>query len=98
MTAMARDRRDELAVITEFSSHLKTLVILYGYKFLCPTLVTKRKTSFFISLPSSKLTISLISIYKHYAIDVADPSSMQDACHMNFVIELVHRGVCGSVV
>ena len=33
------------------------------------------------------------SIYKHYAIDVADPSSMQDACHMNFVIELAHRGV-----
>ena len=28
--------------------------------FLCPTLVTRRKTSFFISLPSSKLTISLI--------------------------------------
>ena len=28
--------------------------------FLCPTLVTRRKTSFSISLPSSKLTISLI--------------------------------------
>ena len=25
--------------------------------------------------------ISLISIYKHYASDIADPSSMQDACH-----------------
>ena len=23
----------------------------------------------------------------------ADPSSMQDACHMNFVIDLAHRGV-----
>ena len=31
--------------------------------------------------------------YKHYAIDIADPSSMQDACHMNFVIDLAHRGV-----
>ena len=32
------------------------------------------------------------SIYKHDAIDIADPSSMQDACHMNFVIDLVlHR-------
>ena len=53
---------------------------------------------FSISLPNSKLTISLISIYKHYAIDNADPSSMQDACHMNFVIKLADRGVCGSVV
>ena len=46
-----------------------------------------------ISLPSSKLTIFLISIYKHYAIDIADPSSMQDAFHMNFVKDLAHRGV-----
>ena len=61
--------------------------------FLFPTLVTRRKTSFFISLPSSKLTISLISIYKHYAIDIANPSSMQDASHMNFEINLAHRGV-----
>ena len=60
---------------------------------LGPMLVTRRKTSFFISLPSSKLTISLISIYKHNAIDIADPSSMLDACHTNFVIDLAHRGV-----
>ena len=26
-------------------------------------------------------------------IDIADPSSMQDAFHMNFVIDLAHRGV-----
>ena len=52
----------------------------------------KTKKSLFISLPNSKLTISLIYIYKHYAIDIADPSSMQDACHMNFVIDLAHRG------
>ena len=46
------------------------------------------------SLPSSKLTISdLISIYKHDAIDIADPNSMQDACHINFVIDLAHLGV-----
>ena len=32
-------------------------------------------------------------IYKHYAIDIADPSSMQDACHVNFVIDLPHHGV-----
>ena len=61
--------------------------------FLGPMLVTRQKTSFFISLPSSKLTIFPISIYKHNAIDIADPSSMLDACHTNFVIDLAHRGV-----
>ena len=57
---------------------------------------TRRKTSFVISLLSSKLTISIISIYKHYAIDIANSSRMQDAFHMNFVIELAHRGVSGA--
>ena len=52
-----------------------------------------KKTSFSISLPSSKLTISPISINKNYAIDVADPSSMQDASYMNFVVDLTHCGV-----
>ena len=33
--------------------------------------------------------ISLISIYKYYAIDIADPGSMRDACH----IDLAHLGV-----
>ena len=33
--------------------------------------------------------ISLISIYKYYAIDIADPRSMQDMCH----IDLAHLGV-----
>ena len=33
------------------------------------------------------------SFYKHYAIDISDHSSMQDACHLNFVIHLAHRGV-----
>ena len=60
--------------------------------------MTRRKTYFSISLPSSKLTISLISFYEHDAIDIADPSSMQDECHMNFVIDLAHREVSGSVV
>ena len=54
-------------------------------------LVARRKTSFFISLRSSKTAISLISICKHYAIDIADPSSMQDACYMNFLIWLSGR-------
>ena len=34
--------------------------------FLCSMLVTRQRTSFFISLPSWKLTISLISIYKNH--------------------------------
>ena len=37
--------------------------------------------------------ISLSFYYKHDAIDIADPNSMQDACHMNFVIDLAHRKV-----
>ena len=52
----------------------------------------KTKKSYTISLPSSKLPIS-ISSYKYDAIDIADPSSMQGACHMNFVIDLAHRWV-----
>ena len=38
--------------------------------------------------------LSYFSIYKHYAIDIADPSSMQDACHMNF--DLARRGVSAA--
>ena len=33
------------------------------------------------------------SIYKHVVINIADPSNMQDACHMYFVIDLAHHGV-----
>ena len=45
------------------------------------------------SLPSSKLTFSRSYIYNLYAFDIADPSSIQDACHMNFIIDLDHRRV-----
>ena len=48
---------------------------------------------FFTSLPSTKLIISLISIHKHDTMDIDDPSNRQDACHMNFVIDLAHRRV-----
>ena len=65
--------------------------------FLFPTLVTRRKTTFYISLRSSKKYHISCSIYKHDAIDVADPSSMQDARHMNFV-DFPHCSLCGSVV
>ena len=33
------------------------------------------------------------SIYKHDAMDIADPRSLQDMCHMNFVIDLAHHSV-----
>ena len=35
--------------------------------------------------------IILILFTKHDAIYIANPSSMQDACNMNFVIDLAHR-------
>ena len=63
---------------------------------LCPTLWQDKKKHLSLFLyRAQKLAISLISTYKHYAIDIADPSSMQDACHkiMNFVIDLTYRGV-----
>ena len=53
----------------------------------------KTENIFLNSLPISKLTISTISIFKHYTIDIADPSSMQEACHMNFVVDLAHGRV-----
>ena len=53
----------------------------------------KKNHLFLFLYRAQKLTISLISIYKHYAIDIADPSSTQDASHMNFVTDLAHRGV-----
>ena len=37
--------------------------------------------------------LSLIFMYKHDSIDIADPCSMQDACQMNLVIDLAHRRV-----
>ena len=49
---------------------------------LCPTLVTKRKTYvsfFFTELRTYYLSYS---INRHDATDIADPSSMQDACHI----------------
>ena len=33
------------------------------------------------------------SIYKLDTIDIADPSSMLEACHMNFLIDLPHHRV-----
>ena len=30
---------------------------------------------------------------ERYSIDIADPSSMQDTCYMNFLIDIAHCGV-----
>ena len=38
---------------------------------------------FFTELKADNL---FYSIYKHDAINIADPSRMQNACHMNFVM------------
>ena len=67
--------------------------------FFVPHSRQDKTPSFFTSLPSSKLTISLISIYKHYAIDIADPSTYAGC--MSY--ELHNRphslwSLCGSVV
>ena len=48
-------------------------------RFLCPMLMTRRKTNFSISLPRSKFYHLSNSIYKQDAINIADPSS---ACWM----------------
>ena len=48
----------------------------------------QRKKSF-TELKTYHLDLSC-SIYKHDTIDIADPSSMQDACHMNLVIESLY--------
>ena len=51
-------------------------------------------SSSFLILYRAKNLPSLLFLSKNnYAIDIVDPSSMQDACHMNFVIDLAHRGV-----
>ena len=52
---------------------------LLNYVLPCPTPSWRDEKR--LSLPSSKLTISLYSIYKHDAIDIADPNSMQDGYH-----------------
>ena len=58
------------------------------------TLVTRRKTSFFICLPCSKTYYLSYSIKKHDIINMADPSSMQECVsYMNLVMSLAHHRV-----
>ena len=48
------------------------------------------KNIFLYFFTALKTFLLSYSIYKHDTIKIADPSSMQDACHMNFVINLAH--------
>ena len=54
---------------------------------------TKKNTFLYFFTELKTYHLSHISIYKHYAIDIADPNSMQDACHMSFAIDLAHHRV-----
>ena len=47
-------------LVTNVRQRKNSELEFYSKSFLCPTLVTRRMTSFFISLSSSKLTISLV--------------------------------------
>ena len=52
--------------------------------------IDEKHLYFFTELKTYNLSYS---IYKHDAMDIADPSSWQDMCHMNFVIDLAHHSV-----
>ena len=95
------DRRVCCSVVEHWSTEFKGLRFdsSWGQRiFSLSHARDKTKNIFLISFPSPKLTISTISTYKHYAINIADPRSVQDACHMNFVKDLAHCSLCGSVV
>ena len=56
----------------------------------------KTKNIFLYIFTVLKIYHHSLSVYKHDAIDIADPSSMQEACHMDYVIDLAHRKVSVS--
>ena len=59
--------------------------------FLYPMLIIDEKhLYFFTKLQTYHLSYS---IYKHDAMDIADPSSLHNTCHMNFIIGLAHHSV-----
>ena len=53
----------------------------------------KTKNIFLHFFTELKTDCLFYSIYKLDTIDIADPSSMLEACHMNFVIDLPHYRV-----
>ena len=39
-------------------------------------------------------SVMFVNLFIYFtAVDIADPGSMQDACHMYFVIDLAHQRV-----
>ena len=59
------------------------------------TLAMRRKTSFFISLTSSKFIISLVLFTNMMLLTLL---TLQDLFHKNFIIDLAHHSLRGSVV
>ena len=53
----------------------------------------KTKNIFIYFFAELKIYHLSYCINKYDTIDIADPSSMQDACHMNFVIDLAHHSL-----
>ena len=66
--------------------------------FQVTTFKEQHQAIFNLHLMSSSFSILIVSrafqtILFYNAIDIADPSSIQDACAMSFVIDLAHRRV-----
>ena len=72
------DRRSTDEIVCHISSHFIFIRNLWRYG----TIQINRSLSLSLSLYLS------ISIAIDFAMDITDPSSMQNACHMNFVIDL----------
>ena len=53
----------------------------------------KKKNIFLCFFTELKAYHISYSNNKHDAIDVANPSSMQDACHVKFVLDFAHRRI-----
>ena len=55
---------------------------------LVPSMGRRLNLSLFLCRAQKPYLVSY-SIYKHDGIDLADPSSMQNACYMNFITSLI---------
>ena len=73
------DRRSTDEIVCHISSHF------YFEKPMTLRNYTNKQISYYICIYTS-ISVDL-------AMDITDPSSMQNACHMNFVIHLAHRKV-----
>ena len=83
-----------------YNSHnLEQLSVIFSkYMFQVTTFKEQHQAIFNLHRMSSSFSILIVShafqtILFYNAIDIADPSSIQDACAMSFVIDLAHRRV-----